>query len=639
MFFLNLSLPEFLAVLGSLSGVVVALYLLDRLRKKHTVATLRFFAVTEKPPVLKHRRKLQQPWSLILQLVSLLLLLLAIAQLRWGSAARASRDHVLILDTSAWMNARSGQAGGQSRLIDQARAAARNYVQQLPSSDRVMVVRADVLATPATRFESERLKIRQAIDQTQPGGAALDIGAALEFAQQAQRIRAQHQGEIVFVGAGRISSEEDLPAAMPPNLRIISIPGPTEHCGLRKVSVRRSPSDSDTWDVFVAVRNYGDTSRSVPLGVQFGGAPIGTQRFNLKPGAEENAAFHFKTRAAGWLEARLFIQDAFPEDHRAVLELPARKVLPVTVYSAEPELLRPVFTAISGVQASFQPVSAYDPKISSGIVLLDHFAPPSLPLTDSIWMEPPAGKSPIQVRSTEQNVKLKRWLTDHPLGAGLRTKDLQFPNAEVFRMNPDDIAIAESEAGPLIVARPGKHKPETPKIVALGFHPVRSGMKYELTTPLLFANILRWMAPDIFRSWELTASAAGTVDVELESEADPSSMRVVTEDGKPVPFTVQGRTLRFFTATPGIVRVLTGDRELVYSMTLPQPGDVIWKATSAKRGLPGRAPAEPAARDIWQWLAIAGAVGVFADWILYGRKRSAAPASDTARNVLWRKAS
>src|ERR1035438_6795463 len=36
MFFLNLSLPEFMALLGSLSGVMVALYLLDRLRKKHT---------------------------------------------------------------------------------------------------------------------------------------------------------------------------------------------------------------------------------------------------------------------------------------------------------------------------------------------------------------------------------------------------------------------------------------------------------------------------------------------------------------------------------------------------------------------------------------------------------------------------
>jgi hypothetical protein len=38
-------LPEFLAILGSLSGLVVALYLLDRRRKRHTVATLRFFAV------------------------------------------------------------------------------------------------------------------------------------------------------------------------------------------------------------------------------------------------------------------------------------------------------------------------------------------------------------------------------------------------------------------------------------------------------------------------------------------------------------------------------------------------------------------------------------------------------------------
>src|SRR5438132_929338 len=118
MFFFNLSLPEFLALLGSVSGVVVALYLLDRLRKKQTVATLRFFSALDRVPQYKHRRRLQQPWSLLLQLISLALLLLAIAQVRLGSPDRYSRDHVLILDTSAWMAARSGQG----RLIDQARA-------------------------------------------------------------------------------------------------------------------------------------------------------------------------------------------------------------------------------------------------------------------------------------------------------------------------------------------------------------------------------------------------------------------------------------------------------------------------------------------------------------------------------------
>jgi hypothetical protein len=631
MFFLNLSLPEFLGLLGSLSGVVVALYLLDRMRKKHTVSTLRFFALSDKPPVLKHRRKLQQPWSLILQLVSLLLLLLAIAQLRLGSPARSSRDHVLILDSSAWMAARTGQL----RLIDQARAAARGYVRALPSSDRVMVVRADVLATPATLFESDRQKVQQAIDQTQPGAAPLNIEQALDFARQAQRLHSQQPGEIVFVGAGRVAGEEASLSAPPANLRFVPIASPTEHAGLRKVGVRRSLSEPDIWEVFITVKNYGSTPRSVPLGIQFGGAPVGTRRFELKPGAEENATFRFKTRAAGWLEARLVTRDAFQQDDRAVLELPARKLLPVMVYSAEPELLRPVFTSISGVQATFLPPSSYDSKIQSGIVLLDRFAPPAPPVTASIWMEPPVGRSPIPIRTTEKNAKLKRWRVDHPLGAGLRTKDVEFPSAEIFSVGAGDVAIAEADSGALIVARPGE-----PKTVVFGFHPVRAGMKYELTTPLLFANILRWMAPDVFRTWELTAGTVGTVDAELESETDPSSIHIATEDGKQLPFTVEGRTLRFFAGSPGIVRVLTGAREMVYSLTLPQPGDFVWKPSSGKRGLPGGGPAEPASRDIWQWLAVLGALGLLADWILYGRMRTRyAPPTEAARGVHWRKAS
>ena len=84
MFFLNLSLAEFLTILGALSATIVTLYLLDRRRKKFRVPTLRFFRTDDKPPQMKHRRKIQQPWSLLLQLLSLLLLLLAIAQLRLG---------------------------------------------------------------------------------------------------------------------------------------------------------------------------------------------------------------------------------------------------------------------------------------------------------------------------------------------------------------------------------------------------------------------------------------------------------------------------------------------------------------------------------------------------------------------------
>jgi hypothetical protein len=632
MFFLNLSLPEFLAILGSLSGLVVALYLLDRVRKRHTVATLRFFAAAEKQPVLQHRRKLQQPWSLLLQLISLLLLLLAIAQLRLGSPARYSRDHVLVLDASAWMSARLGQ----SRLIDRARLAADNYVNALPSSDRVMLVRAGVLAAPALLFESDRKKIHSAIDQTQPTAAPLNLQQALDFAAQAQKMQAERPGEIVFVGAGRIPAEQAARLNPPANFRWIQIDSPSEHVGLQKVTVHRSTDDPDAWEVFIAAKNYGAVPHSVPMTVAFGGSPVATRRFDLKPGSEENVTFRFKTRARGWLEARLATQDAFRQDSRAILELPARGALPVTIYSAQPDLLRPIFSAIPGIQANFLPIANYQPDTRGGILVLDHFAPPSPPAGQTIWLEPPAAKSPIPVQNTAQNVKLKQWDAGHPLGAGLRASDIELASAEILLPASGDIVVARSDAGALIVARPG-----APRTIVLGFHPVRSGMKYQLTTPLLFANMIRWMAPDAFRSWELTAGTVGTVDVELESEADPNSIRVQMEDGQPLPFTVQGKNLRFFTAAPGVVRVLTGDRELVYSLTLPQPGDTVWKPSNVKLGLPPRAPIGPSSRDIWRWLAIAGAIGLLADWILFGRMNRAIGAAKgaTAAESGWRKAS
>jgi hypothetical protein len=167
-YFLNLSLLQFLAVFGSISAISVALYLLDRSRRKLVVSTLRFWVAAEQPAVAARRRRIQQPWSLLLQLLSMALLLLAIAQLRLGTPAQAGRDHVIVLDTSSWMAGRSGNR----TLMDVARDRARQYLKALPSRDRVMLVRADGLATPATPFELDRKKIEAAIAASQPGSTA-----------------------------------------------------------------------------------------------------------------------------------------------------------------------------------------------------------------------------------------------------------------------------------------------------------------------------------------------------------------------------------------------------------------------------------------------------------------------------------
>src|SRR5207302_7931445 len=142
---------------------------------------------------------------------------------------------------------------------------------------------------------------------------------------------------------------------------VLQVTGAQENVGLRKIGLRRSTTVADTWDIFVSLRNYGLKPRHVGLELQFGGAPVGWKLFSLKPGEEQQATFAYKTRAAGYLEARLNARDAFPQDDRALVELPKEKPLHVIVYSNEPALLKPLIAFNQQVDATFESPAKYDP--------------------------------------------------------------------------------------------------------------------------------------------------------------------------------------------------------------------------------------------------------------------------------------
>ena len=620
--FLNLSFGELLGLAGIISAGIVALYLLDRTKRRQVVATLRFWTAGKMPEELQHKRRIHQPWSMLLQLLSMLLLLLAIAAPRIGDLG-AAHDHVLLLDTSAWMGARARQG----ILLDQAKTAALVYVRSLPLLDRVMLVRADALATPVTQFDSDKNAVSDAIRRSRPSTSALNLEQAFEFAQQAQRLQSQKAGEIVFVGAGRIA-KQDTELAVPSNLRVISIPSNGENVGLRKLSVRRAtspatgaPVSPDTWEAFVELRNDGSLPREITLLLQFAGTAAGSKTMTLAAGSTTQATFLFHAKAAGFLEARVTSTngrgDAFPQDDAAVIEVPVGKTLRVAVYSPEPDLLKPLLTSNAQVQATFDLPAKYDPQAAADIVVFDRFSPKDAPTNvASVWIEPLAG-SPFALRSTATKTKLDRWHQDTALGAGLYTKDVELASTEVFNLAPGDQAVAETTQGPVVVQRQA-----AVKMAALGFDPVRSAMKYDLATPLLIANLLRWMAPEVFRRSDVQAGTVGTVNVTLDKGVNPATVKVLGDDQRPLPFTIEGNRLQFFAGAAGNVRVVTGDRETVFSLTLPDVGDVTWRPPAdVARGVRRSLVESSSAPNPWPWLALAGGLGLLADWLLYGRKQ------------------
>jgi hypothetical protein len=635
MSFLNLGLGELMAIAGVLSAAVVALYLLDRSKRKIRVPTLRFWTHADVRTELTHRRRIQQPWSLVLQLASLILLLTAIAGPQFGVFDGNGRDHVIVLDTSAWMGS---HAPRQGLLMDEARTAALAYLRTVPSRDRVMLVRADAVSTPATSFETNRGVVEEAIRQSRAGTSALNLDQALGYAQSAQKIQSRRAGEIVYIGANRVDEQSGADFTPPPNLRILPISAPLENVGLRKIGLRRSPTAPDKWEIFVAVRNFGVRPHDVDLGLQFAKSPAGSKRLSLKPGAEEQATFTYETKVAGYLEARLNIRDGFPDDDRALIELPAATTMKVAVYTNDPESLRALVSSNPQIDATFEPVAKYNPQVKADVVIVDGFAPAVPPQTNSLWIEPPAKGSPVPVAGVRKNVKISRWRTETSLGAGLRTSDEVIESAEIFAPEKGDIPVVDSEGGSLVVAR-GSEK----KLAVLGFHPGKGTMKYQLAAPLLLANLLRWMAPDAFRRWEVQAAGVGTVNVPIEKGTNPASVHVVDESGKLLPFTMTDSTLQFFSGSEGTVRVAVGDREMVYSLALPDVAEATWKPpANVRRGIPRSSAGGSSNPPIWPWLAALGGIGLAVDWFLYGRSRMfrqwpQSPAAAVASP--WRKAS
>ena len=631
MFFLNLSVFEFMGIFTALSGVVVALYLLDRSRKKIKVATLRFWTPAERPPEAKQRKKIQQPLSLLLQLLGILLLLAALGQLRWGEPDKSLRDHVLLLDTSAWMKARENRRP----LMDLAKADALAYIRALPSTDRVMIVRTDALPTPATVFESSRTVLEDAIKSTRAGSSALQLQEAINFAQQMQRLHGRGQGEIVYTGPGRIADKEST-IQTPKNFRLLSMRKAGENVGLRRVSLRRSANDGELWEVFVTARNYGIRPRVVPIAMAYGGAPVASGRLELAPGAESNSRYEFRTKAAGWLEVRLQTEDAIAADNNAIFELPSQRLLEVDVYSDEPDLLRPFLGTHPWIKPNFLAKTAYNADTKASVVILDRFHPPTAPKTQAIYIEPPAVGAPTPVSRQITAASLLGWRNDHPVGQGLHTSDVRIDRGELFTAAPNSTTIAEADGKPIIVALN-----EPFRTVVLGFHPAKSQMRYELAAPLLFANIMNWLVPEVFRQKEWNGESIGMVRVAVDGNPALNSIKVLGEGDLALPFTLSGNKLQFFAGAQGTVRILSGGKERVYSLSLPEMADTQWDPPKTlRRGLPGIFSEGASSYDIWQWLAIAGGFCLILDWFLFGRIRLAAAAHPnplTALSNLWTK--
>jgi hypothetical protein len=303
------------------------------------------------------------------------------------------------------------------------------------------------------------------------------------------------------------------------------------------------------------------------------------------------------------------------------------------VFTDRKDTLRPLFAANSRLNVEYLRPEEYPAAASNAsgnstsgnlnadLVVIDRFAPRAMPQAASLWIMPAKGTSPLPVKTQVNDVAITNWHGETALGAGLHAKEAKLHNAEIFETFAGDTAVASVAAGPVVVARAATAT--RPKTAVVGFDPLSPELKFEITTPLLFANLLHWLSPESFRTIELSAGSVGGASVTLDPSERAESIRVTDGQGVPVPFTVRSHALQFFASRPTIAHVVSDDRERVLSLTLPDVAEKEWSPPAeVTRDLPPMSGFLPNAVDLWKWLALAGALCLLAEWILFGQQRS-----------------
>ncbi len=192
--------------LAALGLFFISLFYLLKLRRRRVIVPFlplwQRVIQTHQYQSLFQRFKKLLSWLLQLLFWMLLLLALLDPRLKWNFLRH--RHIVLILDTSASMQANDEMTGRSRFQVAQSRA--RQLIQRLDDSDRMMLIAMDREVLPLTPFTSDKKLLLQKLEHLTPSETSAQWHRALLLAKDA--LARRHQGQIILLSDGAISQKK-----------------------------------------------------------------------------------------------------------------------------------------------------------------------------------------------------------------------------------------------------------------------------------------------------------------------------------------------------------------------------------------------------------------------------------------------
>jgi hypothetical protein len=595
--------------LGLTIPVIVALYFLKIRRPTRVVPALHLW-----PSQLRDRQanvpwqRLRPSWLLLLQLLAAAALVLAAVQPALPANAALARHTIILLDSSASMQATDVKPS----RFEQARQQAGALIDQLGPQDRMTLIAVGPSPRLLASVIGDRETLHHALGTLAPSNGGADLSSALALA--AGLVRPGDDAKAYLFSDGIVlplhaSFANGLPFAI--EYHRIGISG--ENVALSSLTVRTS---AESRAAYLHIANFGQQAHAVTLEWRADGHLVDVRPLSLNAGQSQDLVLAVPTTATS-VAAHLVESDVFALDDTATAVARTPRAFRVELVTPGNVFLQQALRLRNDFQVDVVSPSAYRPSAAYAMTVFDRFLPPVLPDGPLMILDPPAGSS-VSGGTAVGIGRVRAADAGDPLLANVDLQEVHIARSQDLRASIFGRSLITSPQTPLVLVRDQPFRQ-----VLFGFDLHDSDLPLRVAFPVLMENLSEWMLPPSVPSRSFTPDEIVTI----VPDQGATAVSVTRPDGSRRSLT-SGSISSF--ADTDLIGVYTVEQRVngtteqswfsvnLFSDQISQlkPVDRLTLPPSHTGTVQATHPGQ---LEIWPWVALAALGLLAAEWLAFHR--------------------
>lgn len=488
---MSLLSPWSLLLILPLGGIIVLLYLLKLKRKERVVSSVMLWrdAVADIQANAPFQ-KLKKSLLLLLQIIALLAVIGAIARPYIRTQSGQGNRIVVILDSSASMQATDVKPS----RFDDAKSRALGIVGRMGGGDTMLVMTAGSKARVVASFTSDKKSLTEAINRLKPVDTPCNMRQAMVLALSLVAGKSRIPPRIVVLSDGGFEALSDL-SARDARLDFMRVGRECGNVAITGLSSRKTLSGEQ--QVFIGFRNYSKRDQAFNLEVYLNDQLLDVREESLKAGESRQELLKNVGNLDGRVTARLDVKDDLAVDNSGSVYLTKPRKISVLMVSKGNIFLQNALNLDPRTSVTKADTLPANPESSSGdskydLVVFDGVTPPSnLPQGGYLLINASCPQGPARIGEMLQRPSIVDYARDHPVSRYVDFGNVQV--AEARRLSPANWAttLVESAGGVLAVAGSKGGR----SFVQLSFSLLDSDFPLRVGFPIFVTNCLDWLVP------------------------------------------------------------------------------------------------------------------------------------------------